>query len=148
MPAMVAAVVIDRELVGVQRTFLTEPGIKAFGKESKMMLGRCSGGVVRLSDGFGPLLVCEGIETGLALISGLTNTRTSTWAALSTSGVAGMILPRPAGELVLAPDGDAQGLEAAKKLADRAVIAGWRCKIMRCPDGRDWNDMLIEEVTS
>ena len=30
VPAMVAAVVIDRELVGVHRTYLAEPGVKAF----------------------------------------------------------------------------------------------------------------------
>jgi hypothetical protein len=144
---MVAAVVIDRELVGVHRTFLAAPGIKAF-DNAKLMLGRCAGGAVRLSDGLGPLLVCEGIETGLALLSGLPGARTRTWAALSTSGVAGVILPRPPGEMVLAPDGDAPGREAAKKLADRASAAGWHCKIMRCPDGRDWNDMLIEKVAS
>ncbi len=32
-----------------------------------MMLGRCAGGAVRLSDGLGPLLIAEGIETGLTL---------------------------------------------------------------------------------
>ena len=37
-----------------------EPGTKAFGKESKLMLGPCSGGALRLSGGPGPLVVAEG----------------------------------------------------------------------------------------
>ncbi len=146
VPAMVAAVVIDRELHGVHRTYLAEPGVKAFGKESKLMLGRCAGGAVRLSDGLGPLLIAEGIETGLSLLSGITDAHPRTWAALSTSGVAGLILPREPGEMVLAPDGDAPGREAAIKLAVRACTAGWKARIMRCPDDRDWNDEWIEEL--
>ena len=60
LPAMVAAVSIGRKVVGVHRTYLAEPNVKAFGKESKLMLGRCAGGAVRLSGGPGPLLVAEG----------------------------------------------------------------------------------------
>ena len=60
VPALVAAVSIGRKVVGVHRTYLAEPGAKAFGNESKMMLGRCAGGAVRLSGGPGPLLVAEG----------------------------------------------------------------------------------------
>ena len=56
LPAMVAAVSIERKVVGVHRTYLAEPGIKAF-ENAKMMLGRCAGGAVRLSDGPGPLVV-------------------------------------------------------------------------------------------
>ena len=67
--------------------------------------------------GLGVLLVAEGIETGLSLLSGITKSRPRIWAALSTSGVAGLILPREPGEMVLAPDGDAAGRKAARKLA-------------------------------
>ena len=146
VPAMVAAVVIDRVLVGVHRTYLAEPGVKAFDDNAKLMLGRCAGGAVRLSDGPGALLVAEGIETGLSLLSGITDTHLRTWSALSTSGVAGLILPREPGEMVLAPDGDRPGREAARKLADRASAAGWHVRVMDCPDGRDWNDEWIEEL--
>ncbi len=103
---------------------------------------------MRLSDGPGALLVAEGIETGLALLTGLPDSRPRTWASLSTSGVAGLILPRQPGELVLAPDGDAPGREAARKLAGRAYAAGWKVRSMSIPDGRDWADMLIEETTT
>ncbi len=81
VPALVAAVSIGRKVVGVHRTYLTEPGAKAFGKESKLMLGPCSGGAVRLSGGPGPLLVCEGIVTALSLLSGLQDASPRVWAS-------------------------------------------------------------------
>ena len=129
----------------MHRTYLAEPGVKAF-ENAKLMLGRCAGGAVRLSGGPGALLVAEGVETGLSLLSGITDAHPRTWSALSTSGVAGLILPREPGELVLAPDGDAPGRKAARKLADRACAAGWHVRVMDCPDGRDWNDEWIEEL--
>ncbi len=140
VPAMVAAVSIGRKVVGVHRTYLAEPGVKAF-DNAKMMLGRCAGGAARLSGGPGPLVVAEGIETALSLLSGLPDASPRVWAALSTSGMAGLILPPDPGELVLAPDGDAPGRSAANKLADRGSAAGWRVRIMHCPDRADWNDV-------
>ena len=139
VPAMVAAVSVGRKIVGVHRTYLAEPGVKAF-DNAKLMLGCCAGGAVRLSGGLGPLVAAEGAETSLSLLSGLQHARPRVWAALSTSGMAGLILPPDPGELVIAPDGDMPGRKAAEKLADRAVAAGWRVRIMRCPDGADWND--------
>jgi len=147
VPAMVAAVVvIDRVLVGVHRTYLAEPGAKAFGKESKLMLGPCSGGALRLSGGPGPLLIAEGIETALSLLSALPDANPRVWAALSTSGMSGLVLPRDPHELVLAPDGDDPGRKAANKLAERANAAGWHVRIMKCPEGADWNDFENEAV--
>ena len=144
LPALVAAVGVGRKITGVHRTYLAEPGAKAFGKESKLMLGRCAGGAVRLSGGPGPLVVAEGIETGLSLLSGLQDASPRVWAALNTSGMSGLVLPPDPGELVLAPDGDAPGREAANKLAARATTKGWRVRIMRCPDDSDWNDVESE----
>lgn len=144
VPAMVAAVALGRQLVGVHRTYLAEPGVKAFEESAKMMLGRCTGGAVRLSGGAGPLVVAEGIETALTLLSGLQEAHPRVWAALSTSGMAGLTLSDDAGELVIAPDGDAPGREAAGRLAERATAAGWRVRVMRCPDGADWNDVARE----
>ncbi len=141
VPAMLAAVVIGRELVGVSRTFVTEPGVKAFADNTRMMLGRCAGAAARLSGGSGPLVVAEGIETALSLLSALQDIDPRVWAALSTSGVAGLVLPTPPGELVIAPDGDAPGKKAATQLADRATSAGWRVRVMQCQTGFDWNDL-------
>jgi hypothetical protein len=131
----------------VHRTYLAEPGVKAFTDGAKMMLGRCAGGAVRLSGGPGALVVAEGVETGLSLLSSLQDVGPRVWAALSTSGMAGLVLPPDPGELVLAPDGDAPGRRAANKLANCASAAGWHVRIMKCPDGSDWND-LAQEVAA
>jgi len=144
VPALVAAVATGRKVVGVHRTYLAEPGVKAFTDNAKLMLGHCSGGAVRLSTGRGALVVAEGIETALSLRSGLPDADPRVWAALSTSGLAGLVLPPDPGEMVLAPDGDAPGREAASKLANRATSIGWQVRVMRCPDGSDWNDIASE----
>ncbi len=144
VPALVAAVSIGHKVVGVHRTYRADPGVKAFDDGAKLMLGRCAGGAVRLSGGPGALVVAEGLETSMSLLSGITDARPRVWAALSTSGMSGLVLPQHPGELVLAPDGDAPGREAANKLAGRASAAGWRVRIMCCPDGSDWNDVESE----
>ncbi len=143
-PALVGKVERHGRPVGVMRTYLGPNGGKAQVENPKMALGVCAGGAVRLSGGLGPLVVAEGIETALSLLSGLPDACPRVWAALSTSGMAGLVLPRGPGELVLAPDGDAPGRGAANKLADRATTTGWHVRIMRCPDGSDWNDVSSE----
>ncbi len=146
-PAMVAKVEMETggEFVGVHRTYLDPAGGKAPVENAKMMLGPCCGGAVRLSAGAGPLVVCEGIETGLSLLDSLGGSP-RVWAALSTSGLKRLALPETAGELILAPDGDGAGRLAAKMLAARARRAGWSVTTMDAPDGMDWNDVAREEA--
>lgn len=139
LPTMMAEVRLGCALVGVHRTYLAEPSVKAATEPAKAMLGPCGGGAVRLSDGSGPLVVGEGIETMLTLRDARSSARC--WAALSTSGVAGLRLPETVGELIIAPDGDAPGRTAADKLAHRAHALGWRVSVLDPPgDGLDWND--------
>lgn len=126
---------------GVHRTFFSKKG-QRLEKNAKMMLGPCSGGAVRLSDVIGPLVVCEGIETGLSLLSGLLRTPATVWAALSTSGLRGLHLPDTSGRLTIASDGDSAGRAAAHALATRAQGMGWQVSLLPAPDGRDWNDVL------
>lgn len=96
----------------------------------------------------GPLVVTEGIETALSLCSGHLNGPAPVWAALSTSGIKGLILPDCPGRLTLASDGDTPGRVAAHALALRADSMGWEVSLLPAPEGRDWNDILIvgEEV--
>ena len=54
------------------------------------------------------------------------------------------MLTRDRRELVLAPDGDDPGRKAARKLAERASSAGGHVRIMKCPEGADWNDFENE----
>ena len=73
---------IDGKPIGIHRTFLARDGCgKAPVEPAKMMLGPCRGGVVRLSQPAGPLMVGEGIETCLAAMQASGH---GAWAALST----------------------------------------------------------------
>lgn len=60
---------------------------------AKAMLGNCAGGAVRLIEADGPLVVTEGVETGLSLVSGLLKAPATIWAAMSTSGIKNLRLP-------------------------------------------------------
>lgn len=127
----------------VHRTYLRADGMgKADVTPAKAMLGPASGGAVRLSEGPGPLIVTEGIETGLSLLSGILDRPGQVWAALSAGGMAGLTLPNRPGHLIVAPDGDAAGHEAAERLATRAQVLGWRVSLFSAPLGFDWNDVL------
>lgn len=142
MPALVA-LVDGGEGFAVHRTYLAPDGTgKADVDPAKAMLGAVTGGAVRLTGGPGPLVVAEGIETALSLASGLLSGPATVWAALSTSGLIGLALPREPGRLTIASDGDAPGRVAAHKLAERANALGWKVSLLPAPDGCDWNDVL------
>ncbi|WP_170766475.1 DUF7146 domain-containing protein [Ruegeria lacuscaerulensis] len=135
--AMVAQVTTG----GIHRTFFDKRGNR-LAKSAKLMLGPCSGGAVVLSEAEGPLVVCEGIETGLSLLSGLLEDSVTVWATLSTSGMKALRLPDEPGALIIATDGDPAGREAGDALASRAYALGWNVSLMPAPDGQDWNDVL------
>lgn len=142
----VAAMIADvAPTGGLHRTFFTKKGHR-LEKSAKMMLGPCSGGAVRLSKTLGPLVICEGIETGLSLLSGLLNGPHTVWAALSTSGMKGLTLPSQPGILLIATDGDEAGRAAGHTLARTATERGWKVSSLPAPDGLDWNDVLQSEV--
>lgn len=143
-----AAIVSDvKPTDGVHRTFFDKKGNR-LAKSAKMMLGPCSGGAVPLSEAPGPLVVCEGIETGLSLLSGLLNGPAEVWATLSAPGMAALNLPKECGELIIATDGDDAGREAGEKLGIRATSLGWSVSLMPAPDGKDWNDVLNEGIAA
>lgn len=143
LPAMVA-LVEGAERLAVHRTYLREDGTgKAAVEPQKAMLGPVAGGAVRLSEAEGALVVCEGIETGFSLLSGLLHGPATVWAALSTSGMQGLSLPRLPGRLKVASDGDDAGRAAAHTLATRASGLGWAVSLLPAPEGRDWNDILM-----
>lgn len=138
-----SAMVANVSTGGVHRTFFTKNGVR-LASTAKLMQGPCSGGAVALGEQPGPLVVCEGIETGLSLLSGLLTFPASVWAALSTSGMKALHLPPVAGELIVAADSDdgGSGRSAAEALAARAHGLGWRVSLWPAPDGQDWNDVL------
>lgn len=140
-PAMVAIVRLpDGKPVGLHATYLTPEGRKAFGAKSKLMFGRVAGGVVWLAPPAPVLAVSEGIESG-ASYSALKGV--PCWPALSTAGLNRFSPPLGVRKLVVAADGDPRGMEAAVELAGRVSR---RCdvEIHAAPDGKDWNDVLVE----
>jgi hypothetical protein len=142
MPAMLAWVE-GIKLFAVHRTFLLPDGNgKSQRLPEKAMLGPCAGGAVRLAESSdGPLVVCEGIETGLSLVQ-LMPEPVTVWAALGTAGMKGLCLPTEPGQLIVATDGDEAGRDAGRSLAMRAVANGWRVELLPASDGTDWNDYL------
>jgi hypothetical protein len=141
-PAMVALVTngMDGTPLAIHRTFLAlDGGGKAPVTPQKMMLGPCRGGAVRLAEPGNLLMVGEGIETCLAamLASGH-----PTWAALSTSGLRSLDLPKELRDVIVLADGDEAGEAAARECALRWKFQGRRVRIARPPQGMDFNDML------
>lgn len=142
-----SAMVAEVSTGAVHRTFF-ENGGQRIANCAKMMLGPCSGGAVRLSEGKGPLVVCEGIETGLSLLSGLLDGPATVWAALSTSGMKSLRLPETPSQLIIATDGDDAGAAAGRVLAETGYALGWTVSMLPAPDGCDWNDVLVGRVAA
>jgi hypothetical protein len=140
-----SAMIGDVSTGGVHRTYFEKAGVR-ISRNAKMMQGPCAGGAVALSEAQGPLVVCEGVETGLSLVSGLLTRPATVWAALSTSGVKSLALPKAAGELIIATDSDdgGAGWAAGQTLAERAASRGWTVSLWPAPSGQDWNDVLRE----
>lgn len=147
-PAMVAFVEGGARFAA-HRTYLRpDGGGKAEAEPAKAMLGAVAGGAVRIAEAAGGLVVAEGIETALSLASGLLGRPATIWAALSTSGMVGLVLPSIPDRLTLATDGDAPGRAAGHALATRAAALGWRVSLLPAPEGRDWNDVLARKGTA
>ena len=140
-PAMVALVTraTDDAPLAIHRTFL-DGGGKAPVDPQKMMLGPCRGGAVRLGDPTDLLMVGEGIETCLAAMQATGN---PTWAALSTSGMRSLDLPKQVHNVIVLADGDDAGETAAKDCALRWTREGRLVRIARPPRGMDFNDILV-----
>lgn len=146
-PAMIARV-DGADSFAVHRTYLTSYGRKAEIAPNKMTLGRVWGGAVRLATEDTPLLIVgEGIESTLSFAQ-IEGRLANVWAALSTSGLKNLRLPREPGILIIAQDGDTPGREAAQALAARAYVMGWNVKLADPGDGKDFNDLLQAEAVA
>lgn len=149
LPAMVAAVLnLYGDMVACHRTYLAEPGVKAAVDPPRAMLGPVAGAAVRLSEGSGPLLVGEGIESTWSAFILRGDSGARAWAALSASGMESLHLPQRAERLIIAPDADTRGRTAAQVLAERAHVAGWDVFILEPPPVGDFNDMLRGETSA
>ena len=147
-PAMIALVTrgVDDTPLAIHRTFLARNGTgKAPVDPQKMMLGPCRGGAVRLAEPGDVLMIGEGIETCLAAMQ---ETGHPAWAALSTSGLRALDLPKAVRDVIVLADGDDPGESAARDCALRWKRDGRRVRIAHPPKGMDFNDMLVGRVSS
>jgi hypothetical protein len=142
-PARISLVThgFDDAPLAIHRTFLARSGTgKAPVDPQKMMLGPCRGGVVRLAEPGNLLMVGEGIETCLAAMQAI---GCPACAALSTSGLRTLDLPKTISDVIVLADGDDPGEAAALECAMRWKNEGRRVRIARPPKGMDFNDLLI-----
>ena len=145
-PALVAAVTgNDGAVLGVQRTWLDprQPA-KAGVAVPRKALGRIFGHAVRFGavpgDGLASLVVGEGIETVLSLITAVPEIGAT--AALSAGSLGAFAPPPGVARIVIARDNDPDGALAAERLARRCARAGVAATVI-VPVGNDFNDDLI-----
>ena len=143
LPALVAAVTgSDEAVCGVLRTWLhpTEPAKANLGRPRKA-LGRVHGHAVRFgAPACGTLLVGEGIETVLSIVTAIPDTVAA--AALSAGSLGAFAPPAGVTRLVIARDNDAEGERAAERLARRCARARVAALVV-APAGDDFNSDLI-----
>jgi putative DNA primase/helicase len=147
-PAMIALVTggTNGAPMAIHRTFLARDGQgKAPVDPTKMMLGPCRGGAVRLGPIGDRLMIAEGIETALSVMQA---TGRAAWVALSTSGLRTLELPVEVRDVVVLADGDEPGEAAARNAAHRWLAEGRCVRIARPPFGFDFNDVLTGRVTA
>jgi putative DNA primase/helicase len=151
-PALLGRVEHPRHgLVALHRTYLMPDGSGKAPVPSPKKLtppvfqGATIGGAIRLFQPRPgePLALTEGVETALAVHQAA---RWPVWACISAGGLAAVLLPAEAGEVVICGDADAAGLEAAGKLACRLLAEGRRVRVAVPPvPGTDWLDALAAE---
>ena len=145
-PALVAAVTgDDGGVLGVQRTWLDPRSpAKAGVAAPRKALGRVYAHAVRFgrlpADGLATLVVGEGIETVLSLVTAVPAIAAA--AALSAGSLGAFAPPPGTARLVIARDNDAQGEQAAERLARRCARAGVTATVV-APEGGDFNDDLV-----
>ena len=145
-PALVAAVTgEDSAILGVQRTWLDpRRPAKAGVTNPRKALGRIFGHAVRFGavpgDGLASLVVGEGIETVLSLITAVAEIGAA--AALSAGSLGAFAPPPGVARIVIARDNDPDGALAAERLARRCARAGVAATVI-VPVGNDFNDDLL-----
>ena len=155
LPALVAAATADTEehpgpedrsghgaVCGVLRTWLdpTRPA-KANLTRPRKALGRVHGRAVRFGEpACGTLLVGEGIETVLSIVTALPDTVAA--AALSAGSLSAFVPPAGVTRLVIARDNDPEGERAAERLARRCARAGVDA-VLVAPQEDDFNSDLL-----
>ena len=148
LPALVAAVTGDAgehpghgAVCGVQRTWLDPRSPAKAGVASpRKALGRVHGLAVRFGEPADTLVVGEGIETVLSIVTALPDTLAA--AALSAGSLGAFAPPAGVARLVIARDNDVEGERAADRLVRRCARTGVAAVVVE-PQGGDFNDDLV-----
>ena len=137
----------------IHRTYLqidnaSNTVIKADVAKPRMMLGKVAGGAVRLAEisTDGVLGLCEGIETGLAVMTACPGL--AVWATLSTTNLEQVHIPPEATRIVILADHDVSGAgsRAAETAARRLRSEDRTVSIAMPPkEGEDFNDLLLRK---
>lgn len=158
-PTMLAQIIRGNEVVGMHRTYLDsdEPGKAAVSSPKKTI--KCadtmSGGSIHLfePEADKPLVLCEGIETALAIhdCSGW-----PVWPCVNSTMLEKVELPNHIKSVHIGADKDLSGAgqASAEKLAQRLLAEGHEVKISLPPapipdDSKsiDWLSYLMQEVS-
>lgn len=149
-PALLARVEHPQHgLVALHRTYLAPDGkgkapLASPKKLTKPVFdGATKGAAIRLYEAREEVALCEGVETALAVreVAGL-----PVWACVSAGGLEAALLPEGVRRVVIAPDHDGRGLEAARNLAKRLLEEGRQVFFAVPPvEGHDWLDYLNAE---
>lgn len=138
-PALVAAITdAVGALQGVQVTLLSTHGTaKASVPTPRRVIGKLMGGVVRLHEAHGELVIGEGVET---MLSAADVFRVPAWAALTADNLSRLAIAASVQRLTIAADNDDAGLHAAEALRAHVGVAT-AIAIEPAPEGyNDWND--------
>ena len=151
-PALVAPVTnpTTGTVTGIWRVVLDHEGRRV----ERLGLGDCHGGAVRLDPALDgdEIAIVEGIEDGLSWIQLVGS---PAWAALSTSGMASVVLPPRFRKVTIVADRDEwkerpngtryrPGIDAARKLSERLKSEGRQVRTVYpgSADAKDANDVL------
>jgi hypothetical protein len=118
LPAMIARVDnVDGEFIGIHRTYLTAD----WRRYDRASLGAIASGAVRLAPPAKTIAVPEGVETALAIMVAI---EIPTWAAVGTSGLRNLVLPRVVQTVFIGVDNDGNGAGLAAARRRRPLAGG------------------------
>lgn len=147
-PAMVTLITTAAENLpcGIHRTYLDAQGHgKSSLEPNKMMLGRSSRAVARLSEEADVLYgvgISEGIESGLSVLS---FGWAPVWATLSKIGMSEFPILVGIQSLTIFADNDQPGIDGAETCGGRWSAAGKEVFINKpAKHGLDWNDVICQ----
>jgi hypothetical protein len=154
LPALVAAISGYREgklhLTAIHRIFITPDGHKADVEPRKASLGSVKGGCARLARPTDRVILTEGIEDAMALMTMYhDDPRFVGWsyaAAVSAGNLPHVELPPEVRTVIVAADNDDPGRKAASEACCRFILEGRNAYVALPPAVfKDFNDALLSE---